>query len=278
MSADSRPTVFGLLIIGDEILSGRRTDKHLTKVIELLAARGQHLSWAEYVGDEPARIIAVLRRAFATGDTVFSTGGIGATPDDHTRQCAAAALGVPLELHPEAKRLIQQRQQDMARAEGVAWEPDRPDNLQRLNMGVFPSGAQLVPNPYNQIPGFSCAGAGGGRIYFVPGFPVMAWPMIEWVLDQLGSSGRAAPVAWQERSIIVLGSGEAALTPVMERVEAAHPQVRVFSLPSVDHPTWGAHIDLGVKGPPAAVAAAFDDLLAWLAPLKLRYGPQLTRP
>jgi molybdenum cofactor synthesis domain-containing protein len=83
----------GLIVVGDEILSGKRVDKHFAKVVELLTARGMELAWAEYVGDDPARITATLRRAFAGGDIVFSTGGIGATPDDHTRQCAAAALG-----------------------------------------------------------------------------------------------------------------------------------------------------------------------------------------
>ena len=71
---------------------------------------------------------------------------------------------------------------------------------------------------------------------------------------------------------------EATLTPVMERVEAAHPGVKVFSLPSVDHPEHGAHIDLGVKGAPAAVQAAYSDLRAWLVPFGLRYGPELVRP
>ena len=80
---------FGLIIVGDEILSGKRVDKHLPKFIELLAARGLALSYADYVGDDPERITATLQRAFASGDIIFSTGGIGATPDDHTRQCAA---------------------------------------------------------------------------------------------------------------------------------------------------------------------------------------------
>ena len=91
---------FGLIIVGDEILSGKRADKHMPKVIELLAARGLALSWVRYVGDDRERITAALRDAFASGDVVFSCGGIGATPDDHTRQCAAAALGVELALHP----------------------------------------------------------------------------------------------------------------------------------------------------------------------------------
>jgi molybdopterin-biosynthesis enzyme MoeA-like protein len=93
----------GLIIIGDEILSGRRVDQHFPKVVELLAARGLQLGWAEYLGDDPARITATLKRTFASDDIVFCCGGIGATPDDHTRQCAAAALGVPLVLHPQGE-------------------------------------------------------------------------------------------------------------------------------------------------------------------------------
>ena len=143
---------FGLVIVGDEILSGKRADKHMPKVIELLAARGLQLAWAEYVGDAPERITATLQRAFASGDIVFSCGGIGATPDDHTRQCAAAALGVPLELHPEAEALIRERMQDMAREQGMPYEPDRPDNMHRLNMGVFPAGRAHHPQPLQQDP------------------------------------------------------------------------------------------------------------------------------
>ena len=93
---------FGLIIVGDEILSGKRADKHMPKVIELLSARGLSLAYADYVGDNPDRITATLQRAFASADVMFSCGGIGATPDDHTRQCAARALGRDLSLHPEA--------------------------------------------------------------------------------------------------------------------------------------------------------------------------------
>src|ERR1700712_1519663 len=118
---DPRPDI-GLIIVGDEILSGKRADKHLPKLVELLAARGLQLGWAEYVGDQPERITTTLQRAFASGDIVFSCGGIGATPDDHTRQCAAKALGVELELHPQAEALIRERMQDIAREQGVPYE------------------------------------------------------------------------------------------------------------------------------------------------------------
>jgi molybdopterin-biosynthesis enzyme MoeA-like protein len=262
---------FGLVIVGDEILSGKRADKHMPKAIELLAARGLQLSWAEYVGDAPERITALLRRAFASGDVVFSCGGIGATPDDHTRQCAGKALGVPLELHPQAEALIRERMQDIAREQGTVYEPDRPDNVHRLNMGVFPQGARLIPNPYNKIPGFSV-----GDVHFVPGFPVMAWPMMEWVLDQ-HYPHLFHGTAYVEKSVIVFGSMEAALTPLMEQIEKDHPGVKVFSLPSVDHPEYGRHIDLGVKGDSGLIDAAYTQLLAGLNALGVRLGPELVR-
>jgi molybdopterin-biosynthesis enzyme MoeA-like protein len=261
----------GLIIIGDEILSGRRQDKHLPKLIELLAARGLQLAWARYVGDDRPRITAALREAFASGDLVFSCGGIGATPDDHTRQCAAEALGRPLALHPQARALIQERMREVAAEQGQPFEPDRPDNLHRLNMGMFPADAVIIPNPYNKIPGFSVE-----HVHFVPGFPVMAWPMIASLLD-----GRYAALhgahRQAERSVIVFGAMEATLTPLMEAVEARFPAVKVFSLPSVDHPDYGRHIDLGVKGPPGALEAPFAMLREGLLAQGVRLGPELVR-
>ncbi|NML84311.1 molybdopterin-binding protein [Polaromonas sp.] len=272
-------THFGLVIIGDEILSGKRVDKHLPKTIELLAERGLQLTYAEYVGDDPGRITATLARVFAaareSGDVVFSTGGIGATPDDHTRQCAARAQGLELALHPEAKLLIEDRMRDTAKEQGVAFEPDRHDNIHRLNMGVFPVGAAIIPNPYNKIPGFSCQ-AGKGAVHFLPGFPVMAWPMMEWVLDQRYAFLHQKS-AYLEKSVIVPGAMEATLTPLMLAIEAAHAGVKVFSLPSVDHPEFGRHIELGVKGTPEAVNPAYVELLSGLKGLKLKLGPELVR-
>lgn len=262
---------FGIIIVGDEILSGKRVDKHLAKIIELLAARGLMLAWAEYVGDDPLRITATLQRAFSSGDVVFSTGGIGATPDDHTRQCAAAALGARLALHPEAELLIRERMRDVARDSGSPYEPDRADNLHRLNMGFFPEGASIIPNPFNKIAGFSV-----GDVHFVPGFPVMGWPMIEWVLDTKYAQ-LFRQDAYVERSVIVLGAMEALLTPLMEAIEREHVGVKVFSLPSVDHPTYGRHIDLGVKGAPEVVEPAYLQLRAGLDALGCAVGPELKR-
>jgi len=266
---------FGLIIIGDEILSGKRADKHLPKVIELLQVRGLSLAWARCLGDDRSRITTALQDAFAGSDVVFCCGGIGATPDDHTRQCAAAALGVDLILHVQARELIEQRMRDVAAERGENHDPDRADNVHRLNMGVFPAGASIIANPYNKIPGFSCVGAGGSTVHFVPGFPVMAWPMIESLLDgpyaHLHRQG-----LWQERSVVVMGAMEAALTPLMESIEREHP-VKVFSLPSVDHPVHGRHIELGVKGEPLPVDAAFQALLLGLKGFGAQLGPEMVR-
>jgi molybdopterin-biosynthesis enzyme MoeA-like protein len=147
-------------------------------------------------------------------------------------------------------------------------------------MGVFPVGADIIPNPYNKIPGFSCVGHGPqgqrARIHFLPGFPVMAWPMAQWVLDtHYPAYFRTA--AQVEKSVILFGAMESTLTPLMEQIEARHPAIKVFSLPSVDHPQWGRHIELGVKGEPQAVEAAYADLMCSLQPFGLEMGPELVR-
>lgn len=228
---------FGAIIIGDEILSGRRADKHLPKVIELLGARGLKLAWARYVGDDGARLVETLRESFATGDIVFSFGGIGATPDDRTRQSAAAALGLELALHPEAEAAIREKF-------GTEITPHR------LQMGVFPIGSDIIPNPYNQIPGFSIR-----EHYFVPGFPVMAWPMLEWVLDT-----RYAHLHhredYVERAITVWEALEGQMIPLMEQVTADFPDATLFSLPTVASEGVRRSVELGMKGPAKSVEAA----------------------
>ena len=224
------PKAIGLVIIGDEILSGKRADKHLAQAIALLAERGLALAYADYVGDDPDRITATLARAFASGDLVFSFGGIGATPDDHTRQAAARALGLPLALHPQAAALIRERMQDLAREQGRPYDPEQADNLHRLNMGVFPEGAAIIPNPYNKIPGFSCVGEGGGQVHFVPGFPVMAWPMLAWVLATQYAHLFHRQTQ-RERSVIVMGAREATLRATTRANRAGLPASMCSAFP-----------------------------------------------
>jgi molybdopterin-biosynthesis enzyme MoeA-like protein len=137
-----------------------------------------------------------------------------------------------------------------------------PEGRRILMMGEFPRGASVIPNPYNNIPGFSIA-----RHYFVPGFPVMAWPMIEWVLETKYREYFHL-VAQVERTVLLYETRESTITPLMQQIEAGHPGVKTFSLPSVGDGSDGRptrrHIELGVKGPPELVLAAFDDLRAQL--------------
>jgi molybdopterin-biosynthesis enzyme MoeA-like protein len=250
---------FGLIIIGDEILSGRRQDKHMSKLIELLNERGLNLAWAKYVADDPEQITTTLKESFASGDVVFSTGGIGATPDDHTRQCAALALGSTIELHPIAKELITGRIQTTAEGDPVKADLSTPENQHRFKMGEFPVGSEIIPNPYNQIPGFRIQ-----EHHFVPGFPVMAAPMMEWCLDT-HYKHLFHQENWAEQSFIVPKGVESVLTPLMERIEANFPGVKVFSLPSVGDSSKGGvygdrHIELGIKGNANLLESAWSAL------------------
>lgn len=256
-----------LIIIGDEILSGRRQDKHFSKLVELLSQRGMQLAGAEFISDERNVIASTLTRSFATDDIVFVCGGIGATPDDQTRQAAAQALGVELALHPEAERLIAERCADNERRGQGSGDMSLPENQQRLQMGVFPAGADIVPNPYNKIPGFFIKDH-----TFMPGFPVMAWPMMEWTLDT-----RYKHLHHQstrvEHSFLVFKLPESRITPALEELERRWPGIKAFSLPSMGgegHP----HIDLGVRGEPEAAAQA----LAFLRDEVEKVGGELSPP
>ena len=229
----------GLLIIGDEILSGKRQDRHFPKAIEIARSRGLSVSWSMYLPDEPDTITDVLVSTMARDDVVFSFGGIGATPDDHTRQCAARAAGVELALHPDAKREIEAQF-------GTEAYP------RRIEMGVFPVGSRIVPNAYNRIPGFSM-----GRHHFLPGFPSMAWTMMEWVFDQeyLDRQHEFVPI---DIAIIVKEAGESQLIDLMNDCLRRFPGCKVFSLPTLT--AEGRRIELGVSGDAVLAEEAFEFL------------------
>ncbi len=235
---------FGAVIIGDEILSGKRQDKHFAKIAELLAARGLRLSWVEYLGDDRERLAATFRRTMAAGDVVFSCGGIGNTPDDHTRQAVAAALGVGLALHPEGFEELKVRFAGEEISE------------QRKQLVTFPEGVAIVPNPFNRIPGFMAK-----EHYFVPGFPQMAHPMIEWALDTFYRD-QFQPVAGKvEKAFLLTGptAYESALLDLMERIVADYPSLRLFSLPSLVGKER-KHLELGVEGEPGLVDQAMEEI------------------
>jgi molybdopterin-biosynthesis enzyme MoeA-like protein len=231
----------GALIIGDEILSGKRQDRHLAHVVATLAGKGLELDWARYEGDDRDVLAAVLRDTFGRGDVVFSFGGVGATPDDHTRQAAALALGVPLERHPDA----------LAALEAQFGADAYPH---RVLMAEFPAGATIIPNPVNRVASFSIRDH-----HFFPGFPQMAWPMLDWVLATRPPAHAARPRG--ERAIVVYGAGESQLLPLMNDCVARYPQLKLFSLPSF-LPEGGRRIELGFRGDAATLDAALAHLSA----------------
>jgi len=229
---------FGIYIIGDEILSGKRQDAHLSFVIQAFKNRGLQLDWANYLGDVPAQITSSVMASMARGDIVFSFGGIGATPDDYTRQCVAEAMGVPIERHTGAV------------AEIVAQYAEHA-YPKRVLMADFPQGATLIPNPVNRVSGFAI-----NQHYFVPGFPEMAHPMVEWVLDS-----HYAHLFHQqdniETSILVMEAGESKLIDLMNHIVEKYPELKLFSLPKLDSRRT---TELGIKGTAERTKVAMDEI------------------
>lgn len=248
----------GLIIIGDEILSGRRTDKHLSNLVSLLNQRGLQLDWTRIVGDDPEllsdTLLDTLRGSRDNNDLVFSTGGIGATPDDLTREIAARALDTHTEAHPEGMSIIK----------AFAETRGRELTTQMTQLVTFPKGSSLIPNPVNSIPGFSIGGH-----HFVPGFPEMARPMMEWVLDN--HYPELADKQYHEDAILLPGTGESAIIPVMQSIMKDWPSVKVFSLPMMgtDRPS----VELGAKGNTAEVKAVMNEIKRQLKSKKIDWQP-----
>lgn len=231
---------FGLLVIGDEILSAKRQDRHLANLNALMRPRGLALSWMRVVGDEPGLLVDTLKQTFASGDVVFCCGGIGATPDDRTRQCAAQALGLPLVRHVEAVQEI----------EAQFGEEAYPN---RVRMAEFPQGAAMIPNPFNRVAGFSIA-----NHFFMPGFPQMTEPMMAWVLDQYFKDAVRSPKV--EKAIRLIDGMESEWIDFMEAFEQRFPGLRLFSLPHIQA-DGRRFIELGVEGIEAEAQQGLEEIL-----------------
>lgn len=232
-------TGVGLLIIGDELLLGRRVDKHFPWALAYFSAIGVDLRWVNYIGDNEALLIETFRAIRARGEVCFCFGGIGATPDDLTRQAMAAAHGLTLVRHPEAVRMIED-------------QFGREAYPNRVLMAELPEGADLIPNAFNNIPGFSL-----GTIFCLPGFPEMAWPMLEWVVTtrfktSVGPRLRFAAMA-------VTDVRESELVGLLADAQRRFADVKVSSLPRF--PQDGRWlVEIGVRGPGQSV----DRTVEWL--------------
>jgi molybdopterin-biosynthesis enzyme MoeA-like protein len=239
-------TVFGLVVIGDEILKGKRRDRHFEAFREMLAERGRSLAWLQVLPDDPDLLTRRLRASMNEDLPVFCCGGIGATPDDHTRRCAALAAGRPLVPHPGA----------VAEIEGRFGADAYPN---RIRMAELPQGCDLIPNPHNRIPGFSM-----GRHYFLPGFPDMAHPMARWVLD---THFPQALEAERELSIRIQGAHESSLMPLLERLAADWPRFKLFSLPRMAPERT---VEVGFRGR-GDLETACEDLCRSISAMGLKF-------
>ena len=227
-----------LIIIGDEILSGRRQDVHLQHSISLLAPLGHELIASHTIGDTPRQIVQCIQQTINNeSDVVFCFGGIGATPDDHTRACAAQAFEQALVRHPEAAREI----------EGKFGEAAYPH---RIHMADLPQQATLIPNPYNRVPGFSL-----GDHHFLPGFPQMAGPMMSWVLE---NRYRASPVK-QEIALRIVSGHESDYIETMKRLIAKFPDIKLASLPVIKERE--RYVDFVLKGQDPQLSAARQEMI-----------------
>jgi len=169
---------FFALIIGTEILNRRRRDKHFDFVSQELLKRGHKLSGSFIIEDDPALIVQTIRFIASQSSAVlFSFGGIGSTPDDHTRKCAAIALrDGTLHTHEEAYRIIEEQIRIL----------NIPNGHYPLQMAELPRGAKLLENPVNQMPAFGL----DDRYFFMPGFPEMSHPMVEAILNKYFDNAR----------------------------------------------------------------------------------------
>ncbi len=224
----------GALIIGDELLSGKRQDQHFNYLQNTLAKRGLELSWAIIVGDEAEQLARFLSFSLASQDLVFSFGGIGATPDDRTRQTVAKVSGVELYTHPDA----------LAEIESQFGQLAYPN---RILMAELPKGSRIIPNPVNRVPGFSV-----DHHHFMPGFPEMSWPMVEWILNtHYADLKNLSPE--HEEIIYINNAKESDLIQTMEKIVEAYPSVKISSLP---HLGESPYIEFSVRGDKSSVETA----------------------
>lgn len=235
------------LIIGDEILSGKRKDKHLTHLIETLKKHNFHISRADYISDDTEEIKKTLEQK--KGVIVFCFGGIGATPDDCTRSAAALAHKKLLIRHPEAKVLIEKKFGEEAYPK-------------RILMADLPEEASLIPNPINNIPGFFI-----NQHFFMPGFPEMAWPMIDWVLkNHLSKTERSKK--YEDYSIWLDNVSESSLIDLMDLTQSKHQRIKIYSLPKM-YPK--KMLELGVKGEEGYVKDALNFIKDNLDKMKISW-------
>jgi len=229
-----------VLIIGDEILSGRTQDTNLNAIARYLGTYGVDVAEARVVADDETEIVTAVNHLRARYDYLITTGGIGPTHDDITADCVALAFGVPLYEHPEIIAMMTAR-----------WAGEL--NAARRRMARVPEGGTLVKNPVQGPPGFQI-----GNVFVLAGVPSIMRGMLEDVGPRLRTG--AVVIA---RTLRVDGSGEGVIAAPLEAVAKAHPTLSLGSYPFFSNEGYGSN--LVIRGRDAGeVEATLDELAAAL--------------
>ncbi len=232
----SIPTA-AVLLIGDEILSGRTKDANLGYIADYLTVVGIDLKEARVVSDEEADIVAALNALRARYTYVFTTGGIGPTHDDITADCVAAAFGVAIDHHPEALRILREHWA----GRGIE------ENEARLRMARIPDSAELIPNPVSKAPGFHI-----GNVFVMAGVPKIMQAMLDAVAPKL--TGGAVMLS----RTVPLDLGEGDVAARLKEIQAAHHGVMIGSYPYERDGRFATNIVVRSRDEAAVTAAAAE--------------------
>ena len=214
-----------VLVIGDEILSGRTQDTNTNTIARLLTATGVDLMEARVVGDRREQIITAVNALRTTYDYVFTTGGIGPTHDDITADCVAEAFGVELPEHPEALAILQRRY-------GAEF------NAARRRMARIPSGATLIANPVTDAPGFQIE-----NVFVMAGVPVITQAMLQDVAPRLKTGAVV-----HSGTLKVVNAGEGDVAEILARASRENPELSFGSYPFGHGTSGGMGTRLVVRG------------------------------
>ena len=220
MSGKSRQWTAALVVIGDEILSGRTQDKNVAQVALWLNQHGIRLAEVRIVPDEIGRIAETVNALRVAHDYLFTTGGIGPTHDDITVDAMAEAFGVPVVIHPHGRKILED------------YYRDRPGGLTeaRLRMARVPEGAELIPNPSSGAPGVKM-----GNVYILAGVPYIAASMLEALTGKLEGGKPIVSVTIGARA------PESDVADLLRQTEAANPGVAIGSYPFFREGRYGAN-------------------------------------
>jgi molybdenum cofactor synthesis domain-containing protein len=216
-----RSPTAALLLIGDEILSGRTKDRNLGYVADFLTALGIDLKEARLVPDVEEDIMAAVNALRARYDYVFTTGGIGPTHDDITADAVAKAFGVPIDHDPRAVAILR-----------AHYEPGML-NEARLRMARIPKGANLIDNPVSRAPGFRL-----GNVFVMAGVPKIMQAMLESLKGELE---RGAPML---SATVTAFIGEGDLAKPLKEIQERYPDVVIGSYPFEEQGRFGSNLVL----------------------------------